>query len=165
MCNGTSTRVSQGGSIAVLRPISSDAVAENCCPEECQLIFQNRHDAVSQWHTQVELQGWERKQELQKENMWVIIQSVSSIIPQGHMVISSSRDGDLTAQPSSFPPNQLPAQPFYSFALDKPNSTMKLPQRLDLGVGESGIMGRRITIMNGAVEGSRTVAQGVIGWN
>ncbi|KAF2654326.1 hypothetical protein K491DRAFT_601139 [Lophiostoma macrostomum CBS 122681] len=149
MCHGASDRVSQGGSIAVLKPISSTTVDQTCVSDECRLIFSNRLDTVSQWHTQVEFQGWERRQGLRDGDTWAIIH----------------KDGDLTVPNSGLHPNQLPSQPFYSFTLNGPDSTMKLPQQLELGVGESGIIGRRISIMNGSPEGVRILAQGVLGWN
>jgi hypothetical protein len=38
---------------------------------------------------------------------------------------------------------------------------MQLTRRLELGVSEEGIIGRRVSV----VEGDRVVAEGIIGWN
>jgi hypothetical protein len=42
---------------------------------------------------------------------------------------------------------------------------MELEERLDLGVSEVGIIGRRVSVMTGSVGGPLTVAEGIIGWN
>lgn len=73
-----------------------------------------------------------------------------------------SRDGDL----SSTSPTAAQAPPFYSFSLEQSEAaTMRLPQRLDLGVGDSGIIGRRVSVMTGSRTGPLTIAEGIIGWN
>jgi hypothetical protein len=38
---------------------------------------------------------------------------------------------------------------------------MQLPQRLDLGVGDAGIIGRRVSVMTSSVSGPLTVAEGM----
>jgi hypothetical protein len=68
-----------------------------------------------------------------------------------------SRDGDL---------QQLQANPLYSFLLESTSeSTMQLPQRLDLGVSDVGVIGRRVSVMTSSTAGPRTVAEGIMGWN
>jgi hypothetical protein len=42
---------------------------------------------------------------------------------------------------------------------------MQLPQRLDLGVSDVGIIGRRVSVMTSSTSGPLTVAEGIIGWN
>lgn len=42
---------------------------------------------------------------------------------------------------------------------------MYLPQKLDLGVGNDGIIGRRVSVMMGSTKGPLIVAEGIIGWN
>lgn len=42
---------------------------------------------------------------------------------------------------------------------------MYLSQKLDLGVGDAGIIGRRVSVMTGSTQGPLTVAEGIIGWN
>lgn len=77
------------------------------------------------------------------------------------MLTYYSRDGDLTASPQATPSN-----PLYSFALKTVlESTMQLPQKLDLGVGDAGIIGRRISVMTGSHQDPLTLAEGIIGWN
>ncbi|KAJ8112567.1 hypothetical protein OPT61_g5091 [Boeremia exigua] len=137
MCNGTSSRISQGGSIVVLRPTPHLRRSKS---DEMMLFFHNQFTARG---TSVELQGWD--DDAQKDSHWVVIH----------------RDGDLSGSNS---PVQTP--PFYSFALDACEaSTMDLPQRLDLGVGDAGIIGRRVSVMTGSTKGPLTVAEGIIGWN
>jgi hypothetical protein len=73
----------------------------------------------------------------------------------------NSRDGDL----SSSPPQNY-SNPLYSFTLDSISTpVMQLPQRLDLGVGDIGIIGRRVSVMTSSTKGPLTVAEGIIGWN
>lgn len=77
-----------------------------------------------------------------------------------------SRDGDLSASTSPPPLNQLPSKLFFSFSLaTDPASVMQLPRRLDLGVGDSGIIGRKVSVMTSSTKGPMAVAEGVIGWN
>ena len=72
----------------------------------------------------------------------------------------SSRDGDLSATQS------LPANPFFLFSLESSHAnSLELSQTLDLGVGEKGIIGRRVSVMTGSKRGPKTVAEGIIGWN
>ena len=42
---------------------------------------------------------------------------------------------------------------------------MELQQPLELGVGESGVVGRRVSVMTGPGAGAKRVAEGIIGWN
>jgi hypothetical protein len=42
---------------------------------------------------------------------------------------------------------------------------MLLRQRLDLGVGDSGIIGRKVSVMTSSTKGPMAVAEGIIGWN
>jgi hypothetical protein len=42
---------------------------------------------------------------------------------------------------------------------------MQLPQRLDLGVSDVGIIGRRVSVMTGEGKEMLMVAEGIIGWN
>ncbi|EDU49819.1 oxoglutarate iron-dependent oxygenase protein [Pyrenophora tritici-repentis] len=137
MCNGTSTRVSQGGSIAVLRP--THHLIRTHSEEDMLLFFSNRFSAPG---TSVEFQGLDES--ILQDIHWVVIH----------------RDGDLTNAPEKVSTN-----PLYSFSLDARPLRMQLPQRLDLGVGERGIIGRRVSVMVGSFEGPLTLAEGIIGWN
>ncbi|KAF2845000.1 hypothetical protein T440DRAFT_409014, partial [Plenodomus tracheiphilus IPT5] len=132
MCSGHSIRVSQGGTIAVLRPIRS------LSEEHMLLLFRNH---FSKPGTSVELQG--RIEEEVQDIRWVVIH----------------RDGDLTASTSKV------SDPLYSFPLIVRLGVSDLPQRLYLGVGDDGIIGRRVSIMTGATHAPLTIAQGIIGWN
>jgi len=60
----------------------------------------------------------------------------------------------------------MPSNPFLSFSLDTDSaSTMLLGQRLDLGVGDSGIIGRKVSVMMSSKKGPMAVAEGITGWN
>jgi len=42
---------------------------------------------------------------------------------------------------------------------------MQLPEKLHLGVGDKGIIGRRISVMTGSTQQPLTLAEGIVGWN
>lgn len=42
---------------------------------------------------------------------------------------------------------------------------MQLSDRLELGVSDRGIIGRRVSVMAREVGGEVVVAEGIIGWN
>ena len=59
---------------------------------------------------------------------------------------------------------------FYSFPINAPfsedtggSAVIELQRPLELGVGESGVVGRRVSIGPGA--GAKRIAEGIIGWN
>jgi len=96
----------------------------------------------------------------------------------GWLLTICSRDGDLSTSSSSSSflssnSSQMQSgEPMYSFNLNLTSTshsnsnlnnqeTMQLPQRLELGVSDAGIIGRRVSV----VEGDRVVAEGIIGWN
>ncbi|KAF2727395.1 hypothetical protein EJ04DRAFT_138345 [Polyplosphaeria fusca] len=142
MCNGHSTRISQGGSIAILRSTRHSATPSQ--NEEWRLLFSNQeyaHENLASNGTQVELQGWSQEHTGRRRGYWVVIHSQVSL-----------------------PPTEM--SPFYSFDLNpSPASAMQLSQKLDLGVGDSGIIGRRVSVMTASTKGPTTVAEGIIGWN
>ncbi|KAF2691766.1 hypothetical protein K458DRAFT_398179 [Lentithecium fluviatile CBS 122367] len=147
MCNGSSSRVSQGGSIAVLR--STSPAHQSDAREDMRLLFSNSTQALlGRAGTQVEFQGWETSgYTISRDRCWVVIH----------------RDGDLSTLTT---PPLSESIPFFSFSLENNSvSVMQLPQTLDLGVGDSGIIGRRVSVMTSSRAGPRTVAEGVIGWN
>ncbi|KAF2007191.1 hypothetical protein P154DRAFT_528860 [Amniculicola lignicola CBS 123094] len=147
MCNGFSTRKSQGGSIAVLRRtdsyLSEPSPASSPTSEEWQLLFSNNAEDLSR--TQVEFRASDSILKQQMERYWVVIH----------------RNGDLGSSPG-LPPTQITSNPFFSFPLAADESSVThLPQKLDLGVGDSGVIGRKVSIMRGRT----TVAEGIMGWN
>ncbi|KAF2797083.1 hypothetical protein K505DRAFT_322852 [Melanomma pulvis-pyrius CBS 109.77] len=147
MCNGFSSRISQGGSIAVLRPTKSFPSICLGAGEELRLLFSNQSGDDS---TQVEFRGWEGKRRMWENGYWVVIH----------------RDGDLNAPASKSAINQTTANPFLSFSLEKhATSITQLRQRLDLRVGDSGIIGRKVSVMTSSIEGPMAVAEGIVGWN
>ncbi|KAH7406331.1 hypothetical protein DE146DRAFT_439244 [Phaeosphaeria sp. MPI-PUGE-AT-0046c] len=138
MCNGHSTRVSQGGSIAVLRPTQHLKRAPS--EDEMLLLFSNR---CASRGTSVEMEGWNDDERTDRH--WVVIH----------------RDGDLSSSPQ-----QSQLSPLYSFSLQQStDSQMQLAQRLHLGVSDVGIIGRRVSVMTSSTSGPLTVAEGIIGWN
>ncbi|KAH7119953.1 hypothetical protein B0J11DRAFT_72792 [Dendryphion nanum] len=149
MCNGHSTRISQGGSIAVLRSRSRDTSPALETPEEWRLYFFNNNITTAtrpETGTRVELQ--------------------SSQTYNGDCRIFIHHDGDLNATAATLPPNHIPANPFYAFSLkENSESVVRLAQRLDLGVGGAGIIGRRVSLVARGVDGEVNIAEGVIGWN
>ena len=63
-------------------------------------------------------------------------------------------------------------KPFYSFPINVPfledmggGAVIELQRPLELGVGESGVVGRRVSIVTGPGAGAERVAEGIIGWN
>jgi hypothetical protein len=68
MCNGTSSRVSKGGSIAVLRPTQH---LRRSNTDDMMMFF---HNAFASPGTSVEFQGWE--EDTTRERHWVVIQYV-----------------------------------------------------------------------------------------
>lgn len=67
MCNGHSTRVSQGGSIAILRP--AKLLVSSQCEEDILLLFSNH---FSNPGTSIEIQGWNDEEGLERH--WIAIQ-------------------------------------------------------------------------------------------
>jgi hypothetical protein len=67
MCNGNSTRVSQGGSIAVLRPTSH--LTRTSSEEEMFLFFSNQ---FSKPGTSIEFQGLDEG--FPQDRHWIVIQ-------------------------------------------------------------------------------------------
>lgn len=77
---------------------------------------------------------------------------------------TSSQDGDLSGTTCD-----AGQTPLYSFSLDPSLDTnsLCLSEKLDLGVGERGVIGRRVSVMTRSVggRGATVVAEGVMGWN
>lgn len=63
-------------------------------------------------------------------------------------------------------------KPFYSFPINASfledtggGVVMELQRPLELGVGESGVVGRSVSIVAGPGVGAKRVAERIIGWN
>jgi hypothetical protein len=67
MCTGNSTRISQGGSIAVLRPTQHFKRTQS--EDEMLLFFSNKSASHG---TNVELEGW--NEDAQTDRHWIVIQ-------------------------------------------------------------------------------------------
>ncbi|KAF2027027.1 hypothetical protein EK21DRAFT_102867 [Setomelanomma holmii] len=141
MCNGQSTRISQGGSIAVLRPTQH---LQRCQSDKDMLLYFNNHCGTR--GTSIEFEGW-NDEEQRRDGQWLVI----------------DHDGGFAASPS-----RAHCNPLYSFSLDSSRQRqqpMHLPQRLEPGVSDVGIIGRRVSVMNSSTSGPLTVAEVIIGWN
>lgn len=72
-----------------------------------------------------------------------------------------SCDGDLCSSQ-----HQSASDALYTFEIDSPQrGFMQLPEKLHLGVGDKGIIGRRISVMTGSTQQPLTLAEGILGWN
>ncbi|KAF2022370.1 hypothetical protein BU24DRAFT_337125 [Aaosphaeria arxii CBS 175.79] len=146
MCNGSSTRTSQGGSIAVLRPTKSD----NNTSDEWRLLFSYANTEGLDVGTQIELKGNDLVTRRHDGGYWVVIHHT----------------GDMSPSPSPIATGAVSPPPFLMFDLDgETGSVTRLAQKLDLGVGENGIVGRKVSVMTSSLRGPRAVAEGIIGWN
>ncbi|KAH6878449.1 hypothetical protein BKA58DRAFT_96088 [Alternaria rosae] len=138
MCNGSSSRVSQGGSIAVLRPTSH--LARTHPEQEMVLFFTN---PLSKCGTNVECQG------------------LNDVFQQDSHRLVIHCDGDLCSSQ-----HQSASDALYTFEIDSPQrGFMQLPEKLHLGVGDKGIIGRRISVMTRSTQHPLTLAEGILGWN
>lgn len=71
MCNGHSTRVSQGGSIAILRPLQPFV---NSKSPEWRLLFSNHDEEDQAQRTQMQWDGLGHRNLDRKHPHWVVIQ-------------------------------------------------------------------------------------------
>ncbi|KAL1587453.1 hypothetical protein WHR41_03843 [Cladosporium halotolerans] len=133
MCNGTSSRTSQGGSIAVLQPKPSSQRPQL----HRELSLRLAADAIN-GHTTATFEGLEAS-------------------PLGSYFVIH-RDGDLVTGSHS------ESSILHRFAVPQTahqGNAFDLNQRLDLGVGGDGVIGRRVSFVN-----EQTVlGEGIIGWN
>ncbi|USP82268.1 uncharacterized protein yc1106_09542 [Curvularia clavata] len=158
MCNGASTRTTQGGSIAVLHPIhppqripSSSSISSSSCSSsddedqqpqanEILVFFSNTLSKTS--GTNVEVHGLH--EQLKQQDGYIVIH----------------RDGDLSS-PTCTPASQ-DTTALCSFAIQRHARSWALERKLDLGVGDTGIIGRRVSVVTATRE---MLAQGIVGWN
>jgi hypothetical protein len=168
MCNGSSSRVTQGGSIAVLGPYSDPSSAPGIAAskQEWKLLFTNRSEGGCAIGTQVELKGMNSV----PSGSWITIQYVREVSLRTICYIVTtdgpSRYGDLRTSYTDTPLKNHTEDYLCSFAFNA-NSTpvVRLSRRLDLAVGDSGIIGRKVSVRTGSSPRSRILAEGIIGWN
>ncbi|KAF2089198.1 hypothetical protein K490DRAFT_55789 [Saccharata proteae CBS 121410] len=142
MCGGDceNGRASVGGTIAVMRPTRETVVDEPAA--NCDLLF----DKVDN-KTQATLRT----------------KNGSCFSSLTRYLIVIHRTGDLTA----LPPKDELLNAMHAMPIAPKSSngvaTMELPEELELSVGATGVIGRKVSLM--ASDGSATVAEGIIGWN
>ncbi|KAK6343845.1 hypothetical protein TWF696_009934 [Orbilia brochopaga] len=137
MCNGHSSRVSEGGAIAILRGQGSHTGAHF----NAKITLQNLEEDIPTRATFL----------FEKSSRFPYLDACSLVI---------HRDGDLNSHngPSRAP---LHCIPFDICAAEDCACEINLPSRLDLGVGNSGVIGRKMSLMNSR----QVIAEGIIGWN
>lgn len=130
MCNGESGRLSQGGTIAILCPPHSEYGHTACDGFGIRWHLLFRNNIQAERRTLAEFRGVEERHMDVVRKCWVMIHY----------------DGDITGctMPSAG------YKPFYSFPINAPfledtggGAVMELQRPLELGVGESGVVGRR----------------------
>ncbi|KAK6532074.1 hypothetical protein TWF694_003236 [Orbilia ellipsospora] len=137
MCNGFSSRASEGGALAVLRGQGRHTGT----PFNAKITLHNPVEDISIPTKATFL--------LEKGGRMPCLNSCCLIIHQ---------DGNLTSEVvASKPP--LHYIPFDFQGTD--NCEISLSSRLDLGVGGQGIIGRKMTLMNSR----QVIAEGIVGWN
>ncbi|KAF1990429.1 hypothetical protein K402DRAFT_417866 [Aulographum hederae CBS 113979] len=150
MCNGHSTRTSQGGTIAVLRPIcpryfpgGSDNEPQSRTEQlNGSLFFQN---GLANLHTQAVFRGDNLQSNRTFHNCFAVIHKYG--------------DND-----KFHPLHQLDMRRESIPSDDGRTSEFTVGKALDLTVGENGVIGRRITVHRmGNL--SSPIAEGIIGWN
>ncbi|EQL29461.1 hypothetical protein BDFG_07896 [Blastomyces dermatitidis ATCC 26199] len=176
MCNGFSSRTSQGGATAFLRPLitEADETASNSVLFDYQITLREHHTAEREAiHFYINRPTGEQAEQRQIQPFpvetfrayWV------EIHPDGDLTPSESRD----ALPPlhRFPlqnltrPEDLEASPTALASMKLITGQKKMGgnstvRKLRLDTCEMGVIGRRMLIVNAT--GVR-VAEGVIGWN
>ncbi|KAF2704925.1 hypothetical protein K504DRAFT_449003 [Pleomassaria siparia CBS 279.74] len=146
MCNGFSTRAGLGGSVAVLHPTPNNPSFDPSV-ERLQLLFSNQNEEET---TQVNFKGWEALEGMRQPLSWVVV----------------FRDGELSTSSRKVNANTIRSDVLLSFSIESdPSSVTQLDRRLDLGVGDDGIIGRRVSLLISSTEGPLAIAEGIIGWN
>ncbi|OJD36809.1 oxoglutarate iron-dependent oxygenase [Diplodia corticola] len=146
MC-GNSTRLSAGGTIAVLRPPPHESQPSTA---SCNLFFQNPG----------ELRGRTR----------AVFQADDGGCFDNFMgyFMLIHHNGDLLARPSL---SEAASNALYAIqlrpAVDEHQSLaqLDLAHVLDLSVGDRGVIGRKVSIVTDLKDTGTTLAEGIIGWN
>ncbi|KAF2102829.1 hypothetical protein NA57DRAFT_71814 [Rhizodiscina lignyota] len=142
MCNGTSSRISQGGAIAVLHPNVPQNQGDRTFLGD--LVFQQCYNSPAQTRAMF------RRREA----------GDCGPFPGCYVVIHE--DGNLNSASARRPLHQFQLPPYQSPSCDSAN--MELRQPLQLSVGGDGVIGRRVTVHRDSwMDG--VMAEGIIGWN
>ncbi|RMY72583.1 hypothetical protein D0863_04431 [Hortaea werneckii] len=161
MCNGENGRAAQGGAIVILKPAALHPTpARPSLHRELSLRFA---DDASSGRT---LALFDRP-----SPSFFSPASASSSAPGSAAYILIHRSGDLR---SDIPPEDCALQPMHRFEIPADRdpttaadsgslstSTFSLATKLDLSVGETGVIGRRALL----VFADQILGEGVIGWN
>ncbi|QDS73992.1 hypothetical protein FKW77_008625 [Venturia effusa] len=146
MCNGESTRVAQGGAIAVL---SSSLRQVGCqCPTTLagRLYFQQ---GTGTSRTAIRFEGADGSHPGLLNGCQITIHDHGNLLKP-----VDYRDEGI----------KFAFQPTSSGPAMHSTAHMEYEKKLDLGVGGDGIIGRRISIFKDASSGV-LLAEGVVGWN
>ncbi|KAK6535866.1 hypothetical protein TWF281_000116 [Arthrobotrys megalospora] len=137
MCHGHSSRMSEGGAIAILRGQGRQSGALF----NAKITLKNSDEGIPTQATFL----------FEKSNKFPSLGACALVIHQ---------DGNLNYEDT----NQMP---LHHIPFDLCNQQaceiceISLPARLDLGVGGQGVIGRKMTLMNSR----QVIAEGIIGWN
>ncbi|KAL1615697.1 hypothetical protein SLS54_008827 [Diplodia seriata] len=147
MCNGNSSRLSAGGTIAVLRPPPHESQSPSA---NCNLFFQNPG----------ELSG--RTRAVFQADDGSCFDHFSGYFMLIH------RNGDLLSRP---PLSEAAGDALHAIqlrpAVDEHQSLaqLDLANALELSVGGQGVIGRKVSIVTDLKDTGTTIAEGIIGWN
>ncbi|KAM0717118.1 hypothetical protein Q7P37_006970 [Cladosporium fusiforme] len=145
MCNGASSRVTQGGTIAFLQPSPTSNTPQRPHLPRSLSLHLTTNPSTSQ--TSATVTGLEPSPE-----------HPNQAYPESYIVIH--RDGDLSSNSCQTETSILHRFPLPTLA--RHGQAFDLAQKLDLGVGGEGIIGRRVSFVMGR-EG--VVGEGILGWN
>ncbi|GAB1730719.1 hypothetical protein NU195Hw_g8156t1 [Hortaea werneckii] len=159
MCNGETGRAAQGGAIVILKPAALDTPpARPSLHRELSLRFA---DDASSGRTLALL-------DRPSPSFFFSPAPASASAPRGAAYILIHRSGDLRSD--ILPEDAL--QPMHRFEIPADrypttadsgslNRPFSLATKLDLSVGETGVIGRRASL----VLADQIMGEGVIGWN
>jgi hypothetical protein len=135
MCNGSSSRISHGGTIAILHPSRSTSNLSG------RLLF--KHSAAGSTIARFESDN-------------------APIISGCSVVIHQTGDARVPTEYAGL----LHEFRFTSVHKAPGSSVVEamVPERYDFGVGERGIIGRRISVFQNLMD-TEPIVEGVIGWN
>ncbi|KAK2763917.1 hypothetical protein FQN54_009536 [Arachnomyces sp. PD_36] len=151
MCNGFSTRTTRGGAIAILRPFESQS--ENYYQVTLEEVPGTPTGCAGRISLPVGTEETKRDGHMQAlKSCWLQIHRDGDLVPRG------VRDTIPTLH--KFPMDKLVWQ---TESRSTEASTGNMLGPISLTVGNEGVIGRRMSIMDG--ESGIRVAEGVIGWN
>lgn len=147
MCGGNSSRLSTGGTIAVLRPPPHESQSSSA---NCNLFFENPKDRRGRTRAVFQTQDG----------------GCFDTFMGYFMLIH--RNGDLLSRP---PLSDEARNALYAIqlkpAVDEHQSLaqLDLADELEFAVGGNGVIGRKVSIVTDLSDAGTTLAEGIIGWN